>query len=108
VTALERGDIARVGQLLDEAHASARDDYRISTPELDLLAAAARQVEGVAGARLTGAGWGGCVIALVPEAQIDECTRHVKRVYNAQTGRKAAVFPCQAGSGAQMVAVAEV
>ena len=108
IDALDRGDIRRVGQLLDAAHASARDDYRISAPELDALTVAARQIDGVAGARLTGAGWGGCVIALVPDGQVDEFTAHVGRVYTRASGREATIFPCQAGPGAGLVAVAEV
>ncbi len=108
VDALDRGDIRRVGELLDAAHASARNDYRISTPELDALTAAARQIDGVAGARLTGAGWGGCVIALVPDGQVDEFTAQVGRLYTRETGREATIFPCQAGPGAGLVAVAEV
>ncbi|MBI3960043.1 MAG: galactokinase [Chloroflexi bacterium] len=108
IDALDRGDIPRVGQLLNEAHTSARDDYRISTPELDVLTGAARQIDGVAGARLTGAGWGGCVIALVPDGQVEEFSTHVGRFYTRATGRQATIFPCQAGPGAGLVAVAEV
>ncbi|MBX3050429.1 MAG: galactokinase [Caldilineaceae bacterium] len=105
---LGSGDIRRVGSLLDEAHASAAADYRISTPELDALTNAAREVDGVAGARLTGAGWGGCVISLVPDGQVDEFTTHVGRVYADKTGREATIFPCQAGPGAGLVTVVEL
>ena len=106
--ALGRGDIRRVGHLLDEAHASAAEDYRISTTELDALTVAARQIDGVAGARLTGAGWGGCVIALVPEGQVADFTAQVGRVYTRTTGREATIFPCSAGPGAGLVAVVDV
>jgi len=105
---LGSGDIRRVGSLLDAAHASAAEDYRISTTELDALTVAAREVDGVAGARLTGAGWGGCVIALVPEGQVAEFTGHVGQVYTRKTGREATIFPCSAGSGAGLVGVTEV
>lgn len=108
IDALDRGAIARIGELLDDAHTSAAKDYRISTPELDALTVAARQIDGVAGARLTGAGWGGCVIALVPGGQVDEFTVHVGREYATQTGREATIFPCQAGPGAGLVAVVDV
>lgn len=106
--ALSNSDMRRVGDLLDEAHTSAADDYRISTPELDALTVAARQIDGVAGARLTGAGWGGCVIALVPEGQVAEFTAQVGRVYAHETGREATIFPCSAGPGAGLVAVVDV
>lgn len=102
---LEAGNLPAVGRLLDEAHASARDDYRISTPELEVLAEAARQIDGVVGARLTGAGWGGCVISLVPDAQVAEFRTHVARAYAEKTGQEATIFPCQAGPGAGLVAV---
>ena len=106
--ALGSDDIRRVGSLLDEAHASAAEDYRISTAELDVLTVAAREVDGVAGARLTGAGWGGCVIALVPEAQVAEFTAHVGQAYTRETGREATIFPCSAGPGAGLVGVVDV
>lgn len=108
IEALGAQDIGQVGGLLDEAHASARDDYRISTPELDVLTDAARQIDGVVGARLTGAGWGGCVISLVPDEQVAEFTGHVARRYIEETGRQATIFPCQAGPGAGLVAVVDV
>ncbi len=106
--ALGSNDIPRVGSLLDDAHTSAAEDYRISTPELDALTVAARQIDGVAGARLTGAGWGGCVISLVPEAQVDEFATHVGRVYSRETGREATIFPCSAGPGAGLVTAVDV
>ena len=60
--AMRNHEVGRIGALMNEAHSSARDDYRISCPELEVIIEAACQVEGVAGARLTGAGWGGCEI----------------------------------------------
>jgi galactokinase len=103
VDALRLDYVAEVGRLMDEAHTSARDDYQISTPELEILVDAARAVEGCAGARLTGAGWGGCIVALVHHEAVDEFQRHVQRRYHAETGRNAAIFPCQAGPGAGLV-----
>ena len=61
--ALEAGDVATLGRLFDESHASLANDYGVSTPELDLLVAAARDA-GAAGARLTGAGFGGWAVAV--------------------------------------------
>ncbi|HRJ44970.1 MAG TPA: hypothetical protein PL105_23940 [Caldilineaceae bacterium] len=71
---------------------------------MDALTGAARQIDGVAGARLTGAGWGGCVIALVPDGQVEEFTAQVGRVYRQKSGWEATIFPCQAGPGAGLVA----
>jgi len=105
VDALESGDIAELGQLLNKAHNSARDDYNISCPEIEYLVESALQVDGVYGARLTGAGWGGCIIALVREDAVEQFQSHVHTRYLAQTGRSANIFPCKAGSGAGVVAI---
>jgi galactokinase len=105
VAALQEGAIAAVGRLLDEAHASARDDYDISCAELEALVEAARGVAGTLGARLTGAGWGGCIVALVHRDAVEEFTAHVADRYRAATGRAATIFACRAGGGAGLVAV---
>ncbi|MBE9471970.1 MAG: galactokinase [Chloroflexi bacterium] len=103
VAALEAGDITTVGHLLNLAHASARDDYDISCPELEVLVEAARGVEGTAGARLTGAGWGGCIVALVRQEAVPDFTTEVPRRYREQTGREPAIFVCRARGGAGLV-----
>jgi galactokinase len=100
VAALRAGDVPALGRLLDEAHASARDDYEISCPELERLVGAAREVEGVLGARLTGAGLGGCIVALVHREAAAEFEAHVRRRYQAETGRETAIFACRSGPGA--------
>jgi galactokinase len=63
--ALRRGELGRVGELFFESHASMRDDFEVSVPEIDALVDAARRVPGVYGARLTGGGFGGSIVALV-------------------------------------------
>jgi galactokinase len=103
--ALRAGDVPRVGRLLDEAHASARDDYEVSCPELECLVTAAKEVDGVAGSRLTGAGWGGCIVALVHADAVPAFESHLFRCYRAQMGKEAAVFACRAGPGAALVTV---
>jgi galactokinase len=103
VEEMKCNEIEKVGDYLNEAHASARDDYRISTPELEVLVEAARAIEGCVGARLTGAGWGGCIVALVHEDGVAEFQQRVPQVYAQQTGREAAVFLCQASPGAGWV-----
>jgi galactokinase len=103
VEAMRMGQIEQLGILLNEAHASARDDYRISTPELEVLVESARSIEGCVGARLTGAGWGGCIVALVHADGVDEFLRRVPRIYREETGRETAIFPCQASPGAGIV-----
>jgi galactokinase len=103
MTALHADDIPAVGRLLDEAHASARDDYEVSCPELECLVAAANEIDGVAGARLTGAGWGGCIVALVQADAVSDFAEHLTGCYRGETGREAAVFTCCAGPGAGLV-----
>ena len=105
VAALEAGDITTVGHLLNLAHASARDDYDISCPELEVLVEAARGVEGTTGARLTGAGWGGCIVALVRQEAVPDFKTEVPRRYREQTGREPTIFVCRTGGRARLVCV---
>ncbi|HEV2362293.1 MAG TPA: hypothetical protein VGS21_11365, partial [Acidimicrobiales bacterium] len=69
--ALAEGDLALAGSLLDEGHASLRDDFEASSPGLEALVAYLRAIPGVYGARLTGAGWGGCAVALADRGAVD-------------------------------------
>lgn len=74
--ALSAGDIASAGELMEDSHRSLRDDYEVSTPELDHLVEHLTGIPGVHGARLTGAGFGGCVVALAdPEVDLDDGLR---------------------------------
>jgi len=100
VVALAAGDVATLGSLLNEAHASARDDYEISCPELESLVFAAREVDGVVGARLTGAGLGGCIVAVVHNDAVSDFKAHVSKQFQAQMGRGTTIFACQSGPGA--------
>ncbi|MGB0685134.1 MAG: galactokinase [Planctomycetota bacterium] len=85
--ALRRGDVAGFGACMTQAHASLRDQYAVSTPELDVMVAAATSVDGCYGARLTGAGFGGCVVAVVHPDHGEAFERHVVRAYQDATGR---------------------
>ena len=95
VAALRAGDLEAFGRLMDESHASLRDLYEVSSPELDALVAAAQKVEGVLGARMTGAGFGGCAVALVHEDAIREFEERVGREYQAKMVRSALFYVCQ-------------
>ena len=100
--ALREGDAIRLGKQLDDGHASARDNYGISCPELETLVALLRELPGVLGARLTGAGWGGCAIALVEEAWAGEAVQAIRRRYRtamapAATGTEQEVFSVRPG-----------
>lgn len=99
VRTLEAADLEALGPLFAASHASLRDDYDVSTPELDalvrLLVAA-----GALGARLTGAGFGGCVVAPVRHGEAQEIAAHVAEPYRAETGLESTAFLCRAVEGA--------
>ena len=79
--ALEKGDFNKFGQLMNESHDSLRNDYEVSSAELDILVAAAREVNGVLGSRLTGAGFGGCTVTLLRKDAVDETIKHIQAKY---------------------------
>jgi len=86
VTALRAGDLPAVGAILLAGHASLRDDFRVSRPELDTLVDAF-MAHGAYGARLTGAGFGGCVVGLAPAAGSEECLAATLADYRTRSGR---------------------
>jgi galactokinase len=96
---LRAGDIALVGSLLDESHASMRDDFQISCPELEVAVASMRE-GGASGARLTGAGFGGCALALVPAAEVAAAERAVRDAFARRGYRQPASFVVAAADGA--------
>jgi galactokinase len=85
--ALARNDLAVFGGLMNLSHAGLRDDYDVSSPELNALVEAARRVPGVLGARMMGAGFGGCTISLVEAGAVPEFEARVVRDYEAETGK---------------------
>ncbi|MBW3620024.1 MAG: galactokinase, partial [Actinobacteria bacterium] len=100
VVALEAGDLRRLGELLAAGHASLRDDFEVSTPELDALVEFAVGA-GAAAARMTGGGFGGSVVALVPEECVDEVVVETLRRYRQHhPSRTAVAHRCRASDGA--------
>jgi galactokinase len=97
---LAQRDYDEVGRLMVQSHASLRDDYEVSTPELDLLVDEAMTVKGVYGARMTGAGFGGCIVALVQPRSVEPLTAHLKKAYPTRTGKDPQVFVTTATAGA--------
>jgi galactokinase len=98
--ALQTGDVERVGRLFTESHASLRDDFRVSTDELDVLVEELERA-GAYGARLTGAGFGGSVVAICSEERA-EAVAAATEPYGRRTGRTATSFRCRAVAGAQL------
>ena len=103
VAALEAGEVAGFGKAMVESHESLRDDYRVSCPELDTLVRIAVELPGCLGARLTGAGFGGCTVNLVRKAQTEPFMAELKRRYQAETEILSKVTICQAMDGAGVV-----
>jgi galactokinase len=102
VVALERGDVGAFGAAMNASHVSLRDDYEVSCPELDMLTETAWLQPGCLGARMTGAGFGGCTVNLVRADAIDDFVGAVQAAYQARVGRVPAVLVCQAEDGARV------
>jgi galactokinase len=98
--ALKSGHLAELGPLLYASHASLRDDYQVSCRELDLLVEIVRAVPGVLGARMTGGGFGGCIVALVRRERVVEVERAVRAHYDGAGFGPAHLIVTRAGPGA--------
>lgn len=92
------------GRLLNESHRSLKEDYEVTGFELDTLAETARQQPGVIGARMTGAGFGGCAIAFVENGQVEEAEKSIAAAYEKVTGFKPSFYKATAGEGARELA----
>jgi galactokinase len=107
VAAIRAGDWARVGAALGASHASLRDDYEVSVPEIDALVELARGVDGVLGARLMGGGFGGSTLTLLRRDALDRFTATVAAGYRARTGREATIYPVEIVDGARVAPLGE-
>ncbi len=99
VAALNKGDLVALGKLLNDSHTSLKEDYEVTGIELDTLAETAQKQEGCLGARMTGAGFGGCAIALVHKDKIESFVENVQKIYEEKIGYKAGFFACESGDG---------
>jgi len=99
----KRHDTAAAGRLMFESHESLRDDYEVSSAELDELVEIARGVDGVYGARMTGGGFGGCTVNLVKLSVVGEFEKSVREKYNAQFGKEPDIYQFQAADGASEI-----
>ncbi|MFW6337016.1 MAG: galactokinase [Phycisphaeraceae bacterium] len=106
--AITAGDWRDVGELMLASHASLRDDYEVSCRELDLLVelTAPHRAEGnVIGARMTGGGFGGCIVALVKQDAVEEVAGHIAEGYQQQTGIEPALYVTRPAAGARVLEV---
>lgn len=101
--ALEKSDLVTFGKLLNASHISLRDDYEVTGIELDTLVAAAWDEQGVLGARMTGAGFGGCSIAIVANDKIDNFIKNVNQKYLKAIGYEASFYIASIGNGPSQI-----
>ncbi|MEH7235813.1 galactokinase [Bacillus sp. JJ1562] len=101
LNALKAGDLTEFGRLLNASHASLRDDYEVTGKELDTLVEAAWAQEGVLGARMTGAGFGGCAIALVEKDKAQQIIENIEKNYEETIGYPASFYEVSIGDGAK-------
>jgi len=103
-----RGDAVALGRAMTAAHRSGRDLYEVSCYELDVLVDAAVSLEGCYGARLTGAGFGGCTVSLVAAQRAERFAVELERAYRQATGVIPDVWICEAAEGAEVIVPAAV
>jgi galactokinase len=101
--ALDRGDLGLLGGLMKASHMSLKNDYQVSSPALDSMAAAAWESEGCIGARMTGAGFGGACVALVDVERLDLFMTSCLASYAVRTGKTGEAMVCSASDGAKVL-----
>jgi galactokinase len=100
---LKAGNIQHFGELMNQCHASLRDFYEVSSPELNAMASIAQSLDGCYGARLTGAGFGGCTANLVAREKADEFAQTLAVRYEAETGLHPEIYITRASNGAKLL-----
>lgn len=99
--ALAAGDLRKMGALMAASHDSMRDDFEITVPAIDQLVKILQNAIGeIGGARMTGGGFGGCVVALMPQGKVDAVRAAVERDYRAPSGEAGTIYVCRASAGA--------
>ncbi len=101
--AMRAGDANKLGQLINESHLSLRDDYEVSSKELNTMVEIANTQTGCLGARMTGGGFGGCAVALVKNSATPSFSTEVAATYQKKTGLKAQIYLCHPTNGAELV-----
>jgi galactokinase len=101
--AMQWGDAARLGQLMNESHESLRDDFEVSSPALNTMVEIAQQQPGCYGARMTGAGFGGCAVALADADAARQFVNAVRDTYQLAANRTAAIYVSHPAAGAELI-----
>lgn len=105
---LQLGDLTSFGNLMNESHLSLRDDYEVTGMELDTIVQAAWSQKGVLGARMTGAGFGGCAIAMVEKDKVEEVKNNINSLYVETVGYNATFYIATIGDGAKEISKGEI
>jgi galactokinase len=105
--AMRHGDAFELGRLMNASHVSLRDDFQVSSEALDIIVEGARRQASCFGARMTGAGFGGCGVALVQAGATSAFVPSVVQWYQQATGKKPDIYVCQASHGAEIRTVAD-
>jgi galactokinase len=100
--AMHNGNISRLGELFNASHASLRDDFEVTNDALNIMVECAQEQDGCYGARMTGAGFGGCAVALVEEEKAEAFAQAVTAAYRQRSGLEASVYVCKASEGASL------
>jgi galactokinase len=100
---LEAGDIQSFGKLMNECHVSLRDLYDVSCPELNTMVNIAQSLDGCYGARLTGAGFGGCTVNLIAKTNVDDFAKVLAEEYQTKTGLHPEIYISHASNGAELL-----
>ncbi|MDO4908453.1 MAG: galactokinase [Corynebacterium sp.] len=100
-TALRAGELAEFGRLVNASHVSLEHDFEVTGKELDTLVHAAWAQDGVVGARMTGAGFGGCAIAIVNKDKVEAFTKAVTEIYTKEIGYAPSFYPAEIADGAR-------
>lgn len=100
---LNKRQYEEAGELMVQSHNSLRDDYQVSTPELDFLVEQAMKIKGVYGSRLTGAGFGGCTVSLVQPRAVENFTRTIEQAYEQKFNVKPVIFATTATAGVSVL-----
>lgn len=102
---LKAGELTTFGELVNQSHVSLRDDYEVTGMELDTIAETAWQQKGVLGARMTGAGFGGCAIAIVEKTEVENVQKAIEKAYEEKIGYAPTFYVAAIGDGAKEISV---
>jgi galactokinase len=108
VQALKQHNFIQFGICMDASHESLKDDYEVSCPELDTMVEIAWEQKGIYGARMTGGGFGGCTVNLVPEERCKAFCKQIAARYEERTGLKPGVYVCSSAPSAQVLGADDV